>query len=310
MSADGRPTGRIAGALRGLGRGLSRRLAPVAEPSTPALLRIAVGGYHLWHVGRKRKLYYGVHRTDTANFDPVGPAKVLRKPLPPVVADRLVDASLVTGALFTAGVGHRVIGPLHAALQTWNFSYRNSWSMVYHHENNLVLHTMVLGAAPAADALSVDALVRDRSLLPRRESWMYGATPAVMNAAVLATYFIAGVAKLAGSDGIAWVNGSHMRGQVAFDALRKEMLGESGSPLGRALYPHTGLFTGMAVIALVVELAAPLALVDRRVGWLFSLGAFSMHWGIKAIMRITFPYNLSGVLYLPFLLMPPPTPRG
>ena len=92
MSADGRPTGRIAGALRGLGRGLSRRLAPVAEPSTPALLRIAVGGYHLWHVGRKRKLYYGVHRTDTANFDPVGPAKVLRKPLPPVVADRLVDA--------------------------------------------------------------------------------------------------------------------------------------------------------------------------------------------------------------------------
>ena len=68
----------------------------------------------------------GVHRTDAASFDPVGPVRILRRPLPPVLADRLVDASLLTGALFTAGVAHRVIGPLHSALQTWNFSYRNS----------------------------------------------------------------------------------------------------------------------------------------------------------------------------------------
>ncbi len=33
-----------------------------------------------------------------------------------------------------------------------------------------------------------------------------------------------------------------------------------------------------------------------------------MHWGITVIMRITFPYNLSGVLYLPLWVMPPPAP--
>ena len=60
---------------------------------------------------------------------------------------------------------------------------------------------------------------------------------------------------------------------------------------------------------LVLELGAPLALADRRLGWLFAAGAFSMHWGIKVITRITFPYNLSGVLYLPLLLMPSPERR-
>lgn len=283
-----------------------RRLAPTASPTAPALLRLAVGGYHLWHVGRRRSLYRGVHRTASESFDPVGVARVLRRPLPPRVADALLDASLVTGALFTAGVAHRVTGPLHSALQTWNFSYRNSWSMVYHHENALVLHTMVLGVAPAADALSVDALVRDRTVLPGRRSWMYGATPAVMNGAVALTYLLAGIAKLAGTDGLRWASGASMRNQVAVDALRKEMLGEPANPLVRVLGPHTGLFTVMAVSSLVLELGAPLAVADRRAGWLFAAGAFGMHWGIRVIMRITFPYQLSGVLYLPLLLMPPP----
>lgn len=306
MSADG-----LTSLLRSAAAGARRRLAPSAPATTPALLRLAVGGYHLWHVGRKRGLYAGVHRTDAESFDPVGPVRILRRPLPPVLADRLVDASLVTGALFTAGLGHRVVGPLHAALQTWNFSYRNSWSMVFHHENTLVLHTMVLAAAPAADALSADALRRDRSLLPHRRSWMYGATPTVMNAAVTLTYLIAGLAKFAGGDGARWVDGANMRGQIAFDALRKQMLGADTSPLGRALYPHRHLFTVLAAFSLVLEIGAPLAVLDRRLGRLFALGAFSMHWGIRAIMRITFPYHLSGVLYLPLLLMPPPeAPRG
>lgn len=297
------------GTLRLLASTARRHLAPRAPASTPALLRLAIGGYHLWHVGTRRTLYRGVHRTDPASFDPVGPARILRAPLPPMLADRLLDASLVTGALFTAGIAHPVTGPLHSALQTWNFSYRNSWSMVFHHENNLVLHTMVLGAAPSADALSVDALVRDRRLLPPRRSWMYGATPTVMNAAMSLTYLLAGTAKFTGGAGASWVDGANMRGQVAFDALRKEMLGEESSPLGRALYPHKKLFTAMAAVSLVLELGAPLALADRRLGRLFAIGAFAMHWGIRALMRITFPYNLSGVLYLPLLLMPPPDSR-
>lgn len=294
-------------ALGLLAAAVARRVAPTARASTPAALRLAVGGYHLWHVASRRRLYAGVHRTDPTSFDPVGAARVLRRPLPSILADRLVDASIVTGALFTAGVVHRVTGPLHAALQVWNFSYRNSWSMVYHHENNLVLHTLVLGAAPAADALSIDALVRDRTPLPPRESWMYGLIPTAMNAAVAIAYVIAGAAKFKGGEGIRWMDGSHMRGQVAIDALRKHMLGETASPLGRSLYPHTELFTAMAALALVIELGAPLALLDRRLGWAFAGAAFSMHWGIKAVMRITFPYNLSGVLYLPLLLAPEPT---
>lgn len=102
--------------LRRLADTARRHLAPAAPPTAPALLRLAVGGYHLWHVGSRRSLYRGVHRTASESFDPVGVARVLKKPLPPRVADALLDASLVTGALFTAGIGHRVTGPLHSAL--------------------------------------------------------------------------------------------------------------------------------------------------------------------------------------------------
>lgn len=285
---------------------LLRRLAPIAGPLVPAALRVAVGAYHLWHVGTRRRTYAGVHRSDPSTFAPVGPASVLRRPLPPALADRLVDLSLVTGALFTAGVAHRVTGPLHSALQTWNFSYRNSWSMVYHHENAFVLHTMVLAGAPCADALSVDALRRDGTLLPARRSRWYGATPAAMSAVLGATYLPAGVAKLVRGDGAAWVSGRHMRDQVAVDMLRKEMFGSQGSPLARALYPHAPLFTAMAAMSLAVELLAPLVVLDRRAGRVFALAAFGMHHGIRAIMRIRFPYPLSGVAYLPLLLMPRP----
>lgn len=58
-----------------------------------------------------------------------------------------------------------------------------------------------------------------------------------------------------------------------------------------------------------MELAAPLALLDRRLARLLALGAFSMHWGTFFIMGIRFRHNLSGVLYLPYFpverLLPP-----
>lgn len=42
--------------LRRLADTARRHLAPAASPTAPALLRLAVGGYHLWHVGSRRSL--------------------------------------------------------------------------------------------------------------------------------------------------------------------------------------------------------------------------------------------------------------
>nr|MBA2550921.1 hypothetical protein [Nocardioidaceae bacterium] len=52
-----------------------------------------------------------------------------------------------------------------------------------------------------------------------------------------------------------------------------------------------GLFRLLAVGSLVIELAAPLALLDRRLGRAWAVGAFGLHWGILALMGIKFRHQ-------------------
>jgi len=197
-------------------------------------------------------------------------------------------------------VRHRVVGPEHAGLLLWTLSYRNSWSMIFHSDNNLVLHTAVLGLSPSADSLSVDAVLAHGRLDPQLRDWRYGLPSRLINAVTTATYFVAGVAKLKGPLGWSWATGESLRSQIAADGLRKELLGSSAAPLGLRLYGQTGLFRLLAVGSLVIELAAPLALLDRRLGRAWAVGAFGLHWGILALMGIKFRHQLSGVIFASF----------
>jgi uncharacterized membrane protein len=56
----------------------------------------------------------------------------------------------------------------------------------------------------------------------------------------------------------------------------------------------------MGIHTFIVELGAPLALLNRRLGRVWAGLAFLMHWGILFIMEITFRYHLSGILYASF----------
>ena len=213
-------------------------------------------------------------------------------------SDRILDATQAVNVLATVGVAHRVTGPLNAALQLWTLTYRNSWGMLYHNDNMLVLHQMVLGAGPTADALSVDALVRRRGLAPAVFERRYGAVPVMLNAVTSAVYFVSGVAKVRSSTGFGWASGDVLRGQIAIDGLGKDLFGSTRPAAGTALYHRERLFTLMAAVSLAVELGAPLSLLDRRLGLAFSAAAWGMHIGIREIMGISFPYNTSGVSYL------------
>lgn len=279
---------------------LEPTLLPPTSPRHTGVLRLTTGLYTMWYLGGRLRMLRRVHRTDPALFAPVGPCRVLRTPLPPVLADAVATATVVTTALFTIGLGHRILGPAHAALLTWTLSYRNSWSMIYHSNNGLVLHTIALGFTPSADDVSVDRLLRGGPTPPA--TWRQAVAPLGMNLATVAVYLLSGIAKVAGPLGWRWASGRSLRGQVDADGLRKSVLGSSGGPLGARLRDHDALFTAMAAGSLAVELLAPVALADRRVGRLWSAAAFGMHWGIKAIMNITFRHQLSGVMYLPFIL--------
>lgn len=279
-----------------LGR-LDARWLPATPATRPAVLRVINGVYTAHYLARRVGMLRRIHRTDPQLFAPVGPVRVLRRPLPPLVADALVYACLAADVASTVGFRHRVTGPLHAGLLLWTLSYRNSWSMIFHNDNNLVLHSAVLGCTRSADALSVDALMGSPE---RGEHWRYAAAPRAMQAVTTATYFVAGVAKVTGPLGWSWGSGESLRSQIAADGLRKELLGSSAAPLGVRLYEQTALFRLMATGSLVLELAAPLALIDRRLARVWVVSAFGMHWGIWAIMGITFRHHMSGVVYASF----------
>ena len=287
-------------------------LVLAAPANRLGLVRIVIGGYTLWYLRQQRGKFARLAASPGELFAPVGAARVLNSPLPAPVAARLVDATVVSSVLFTLGFKHRLVGPVHAALLAWTLSYRNSWSMIFHSENTLVWHTLVLGAARAADGVSLDALWAGA---PAPGLWRrYGWPLQVMQTASAVTYLLSGVAKVAGPAGWGWARGNQMRRQVAIDRIYKDLFGSSrGATLSQALYPRPALFTAFAVATLILELGAPAALAHPKLARAWAGSAFGMHWGIRAIMGIRFRYQLSGASFAPWLalerILPPWTRR-
>jgi len=283
-------------------RRLDRFWLPEAPAARPAVLRIMLGAYVLWYVGSRYRLFLRIARSDPSLFKPVGVVSVLNQPLPVAVFRRILVATLVANVAFMVGWKHRYSGPVFSGLLLWVLTYRNSWSMIYHSDNALVLHALILGFAPAADALSLDARGRAAAApvpVPV-DDWRYGWPVRLMNAATVSTYFVGGVAKVVGPLGWGWARGEALRSQVAVDGLRKELLGEGAAPLASRLHDKLPLFRVMGLSSLALELLAPLALADRRLARLWAVGTFQMHWGILLVMGIKFRYQLSGLIFAPF----------
>ena len=275
-------------------------IRPAAKPVRPAVIRVGVGAYSAVHNLSRRKMFRDLHRQDESRFKPVGMVKVLKKPLPPKVADAIFDVAQVVNVATTAGIAHKVTGPLNAALQLWVYSYRNSWGMIFHSDNGMIMHQAVLGLSPSADALSVDSLIRERTLSPDRFSRVYGGIPFAMNIAPTAVYFLSGVAKVRSPMGWKWAGGRALREQVAADAIRKEVFGAKAPETAEHVWKAGDKVGVLAAGALAIELGAPIALLHPKLGRAFSLAALSMHWGIYLVMGIKFRYYMTGVGYLPY----------
>ena len=269
-----------------------------APPERLGALRLLIGGYSLIYLWRRRRMLARIAETDARLYAPVGLARPLRTPLPPAAARATVDATLLANAAFVAGAWHRITGPVYATLLLWTLSYRNSWSMIFHTDNTLVLHAIVLGCSRSADALAIDERRAGRAAPDRH--WRYGWPIQLMRALTTLPYLLAGIAKVKGPLGWRWATGESLRRQVAVDGLRKELLGSSAAPAAFALYRHVALFRALAVGSLAVELLAPATLASRRASQLWALNALGMHWGILAVMGIKFRYQLAGVAFAPF----------
>jgi hypothetical protein len=258
-------------------------------------IRLAVVGYALIYLVVRAPHLVSYRDRPAAGFDPVGVvALVLDGPLGSTAVVLLVLAAIIAAVPALMGWRWSVTGPVFAVLLTWVLTYRNSWGVVLHTENLMVLHVVVLALSPAAAAWAID-----RQAGPAIEERARWAVRALAVATVL-TYVVAGIAKLR-NGGWDWVTGDVLRSQVAHDNLRKHLLGDPHSPFGGWLAGIAWLWPLLAALTQIVELAAPVALISRRSGLIWSGMAWSFHVAILGLMAILFPYQLLGVAFAPFL---------
>ncbi len=272
---------------------------PALAPERLAIMRILTGLFALWYLAPRYTTLQKMANTEADLFAPVGLAAALSAPLAAGWIDALLALTLLANVAYLAGWQFRWTGPLFGLSLLALLCYRNSWSMIYHNDNAMVAHVLLLGCVRSADALSWDSWRRLSSSAPEPHS-RYGWPVQLISAVTLATYLLAGVAKLASESGLQWATGESLRSQIAVDTLRKELLGAPTAPLAYQLYDQIWLFTALGIFSLIVEVLAPLALLSPRLGRLWAVNAFGMHWGIYFLMHITFRFQMTGLLFLSF----------
>ncbi|HLV20600.1 MAG TPA: HTTM domain-containing protein [Polyangiaceae bacterium] len=286
---------------------IDRFFYPPAPAARLGAVRVAAGAFALIYLLARAGPFLSVASYAPRLFDPVGPVALLEAPLPAPLAHALFALTVVLAVPFALGFKYRVVGPLFALLLLWETSYRSSWGMKFHTENLLALHVLLLGFAPAADALSLDAQRRTPAsasgapagAAPAEPHGRYGWALRALCLVTIVTYVLAGLAKIRNS-GWDWADGEILRTHIAYDNVRKLELGSWHSPLGAALVPHAWLFPPLAWTSLLLELGAPLALLGRTAARIWALGVWAFHVGVLLLMAIAFPYPLSFVAFVPF----------
>lgn len=278
-----------------------RWLFAPAPAARLAALRIAVGAYAAAWALVRLPAHVGHADQAAGRWRPVGVLAPLDAPPPDAVVVALSLVTPVLAAVFAAGWAYRLVAPACAGAVLALSTLDSSWGQVFHTENLMVLHLVVLALAPAA----ADALVPhrpgrarpppdDRPGDPR-----YGWPVRLAALVVVLTYLITGLAKLRIAGG-GWIDGETLRHLVAYDNVRKGVLGDQFSPLGTALVGRAWVFGPLAALALAVELGSWTALLGGRWRTAWVAAAWSFHVGVLALMAIVFAYPLSGVAFAPF----------
>ncbi|MEM9609146.1 MAG: HTTM domain-containing protein [Actinomycetota bacterium] len=269
------------------------------RPTFLAVQRIAVAAYAVVFLGVRFGHIIRVRDFDDARFDPVGVVgAVVDRPVAGWLVVLAPTVAIVASLGVLLGWRYRLTAPLAALAVLWSLTYLHSWGVVLHTDNLLTLHLLVLAVLPAADALSLDVR-RERVRRPPSPVYRWGLVALGLVTAL--TYVVAAWAKIR-NGGLGWLDGDVLRSHVASDNLRKDLLGDPTSPIAGTLVGWSWLWAPMALGALVLELAAPLAVVVRRFALPVAIAAWTFHLAVLGIMAILFPYQLLGIALLPWVL--------
>lgn len=266
-----------------------------APPERLAMLRILTGTFALAYLLIRFPVFLQL-RDRRTGFDGVGPAALLDEPVSGSVVVVVLAVTVLAGVGFVLGWRFRIVGPTFALAMLALGSYRGSWGQLLHFENLMVLYLLIVAFSPASDAWSLDA--RRGSHTHEAASTAYGWPIALASLVLVITYVIAGVAKLR-YGGLDWVFGDTLRNHVAYAAARFDLLGGTPSPFAGWAVRNGWLWPFAAAGSLVLELAAPVALLGGRVRTFWVIATWLMHLGILAFMLIGFPFPLFLVAFAP-----------
>jgi hypothetical protein len=280
-------------------------LAAPAPADRLAVLRILTSLFATGYLAALLPALLALADAPAWRFEPVGVLAGLDAPLPAAAWTALVVGALVLGAASTTGAWFRLTGPGFAAVLLVVTTYRSSWGQLLWFEALFVLHVLIVGFAPSAASLSIDAR---RAVPVARDGGAYGFPIRLAALVTVTTYVLAGVAKLriGGAD---WLDGDTLRNHIAYSAVRLEVLGGTPSPLARPFMEHGALLAPMTLTAVVVELAAPLALLGGRIRTAWVALAWTMHAAIAALLFVVFPYPLTLVAFAPLFPLERLRPR-
>ena len=277
----------------------SRLVDSTAPPERLAAFRVCVGVFTVAYLALRFPVFWDLADKGPAAFAGVGPLAWADDPLPEAVIRGALVVALASGIAATLGFGFRIAGPVFAVSVLLLTAYRSSWGQLLHFENLVVLHLLLLAVSPAADAWSLDAR---RTGGRRGDPTTYGLVLQLACVCVVMTYVIAGIAKLR-LGGVEWAAGDTLRNHIAYSAVRLDLLGGSGSPLAGVVVRNAWMLPPMAGLSVLIELAAPIALVGPRLRNLWVVAAWSMHVAIFATMLVGFPYPLFLVAFTPFFAL-------
>ncbi len=262
-------------------------------------LRIIVGGFLVYWMIIHVDLFIETAGYPPGNFKPVGITRALPGALPAPVLLGLFTAAFPLSVAFTLGWRYRITGPLLAGMFLFLAAYRTSWGHLNHAWNLVALHAIVLALAPqAGEVLSLDARAGRKQM---RDAWEWTWPIALLCTVTVITYWLAGMSKVMGPGGWGWALGDNLRNQVAYDTLNKHLLGNYDPSMAYFFFDHPQLLLPGSIIALGVEVFAPVALLNRWVAAVWAFLTWCMHVGIWFIMHIGFVYPLYGVAFAAFL---------
>lgn len=257
-----------------------------------ALFRGLVAGYAAVYLLVRAGAFLGLAALPATRFAPVGVLSFLEAPLPAAFLYALWLGALASAGAVALGRGGWPVRIAFATLLLVVLTYRNAWGMIFHTENLLAIHAIVL--ALASDAADGEGPLVGTGTPRRTPGW-----PLRLAATATAlSYLLAGIAKLRIS-GLEWLFDETLRHYVAYDNVRKIELGDVHAPLGAALLAWPWVFRPLAAVTLAFELGFPLALVSRTAARVLCATAYLFHLGVLLTMAIFFPYPLLGIAFAP-----------